>query len=90
MGNEARDKRDSLTLRYPVSRGEIVNWDNIEKFWHHLFYNGTQTTLPRKQEKGGRTKGKRKVAQKGNEKENEKKVTRKIKRNGGKKCGERK
>ena len=36
---EATSKRGILTLAYPVSKGLITNWDDIEKFLHHTFYN---------------------------------------------------
>ncbi|XP_062518457.1 actin, clone 302-like [Corticium candelabrum] len=40
IGNEVINKRDFLTLGYPVERGFITNWDTMEKVWHHTFYNG--------------------------------------------------
>ncbi|KAI9501960.1 actin family [Coemansia spiralis] len=39
VGNEALAQRDSLTLRYPINNGIVTNWDNMEKIWHHTFYN---------------------------------------------------
>merc|ERR1712126_409687 len=27
------------TLKYPVEHGIITNWDDMEKIWHHTFYN---------------------------------------------------
>ena len=39
VGEEAQSKPDVLTLRYPVDRGLIKNWDDMEKIWHHTFYN---------------------------------------------------
>jgi len=26
-----------LTLRYPIERGIVTNWDDMEKIWHHLY-----------------------------------------------------
>ncbi|XP_069127404.1 actin-5-like isoform X2 [Argopecten irradians] len=39
VGDEAKQKRGVLTLKYPVEHGIITNWDDIEKIWHHTFYN---------------------------------------------------
>ena len=38
-GEEALRKRGVLSLNYPVEFGFINNWDDMEKIWHHTFYN---------------------------------------------------
>ncbi|KAL7128276.1 hypothetical protein ABFS83_14G305600 [Erythranthe nasuta] len=39
VGDEALMKREILTLKYPIGRGVVNNWDDMEKIWHHAFYN---------------------------------------------------
>ncbi|XP_005092009.1 actin-5 [Aplysia californica] len=39
IGDEAQSKRGMLSMRYPVENGIVNNWDDMEKIWHHTFYN---------------------------------------------------
>ncbi|XP_042815354.1 actin-85C-like isoform X3 [Panthera tigris] len=38
LGDEAQHKRGELSLQYPISRATVTNWANVEKIWHHSFY----------------------------------------------------
>ncbi|KAH9388929.1 Actin, cytoplasmic A3a [Tyrophagus putrescentiae] len=38
VGDEAQSKRDICRLNYPIERGIITNWDDMERIWHHAFY----------------------------------------------------
>ncbi|XP_042331740.1 actin, clone 302-like [Sceloporus undulatus] len=42
VGEEAQRKRDILTLTHPIDYGYISNWDDMEKIWHHAFYQELQ------------------------------------------------
>lgn len=39
VGDEAQAKRGILKLRYPIEHGIVTSWDDMEKIWHHTYYN---------------------------------------------------
>ncbi|KAI3691350.1 hypothetical protein L2E82_49689 [Cichorium intybus] len=39
VGMQALSKSGTLTLKYPIDHGIVCNWDDMEKIWHHTFYN---------------------------------------------------
>ncbi|KAK2724704.1 hypothetical protein QYM36_001259 [Artemia franciscana] len=39
VGDAAQAKRGILKLTYPIEHGIVRNWDDMEKIWHHTFYN---------------------------------------------------
>merc|ERR1719439_580626 len=39
VGEEANAKRGILKLKYPIEHGIVTSWDDMEKIWHHTFYN---------------------------------------------------
>ncbi|XP_069127406.1 actin-5-like [Argopecten irradians] len=44
IGNEAKKNREDLIIKYPIQHGVITNWDDMEKIWHHTFYNQLRVT----------------------------------------------
>ncbi|OBS74623.1 hypothetical protein A6R68_14846 [Neotoma lepida] len=38
IGAEAQNNLVRLNLNRPITRGAIDNWENVEKIWHHSFY----------------------------------------------------
>ena len=39
VGETAQSMRGSLTLNYPIQQRIVTNWDDMEKIWHHTFFN---------------------------------------------------
>jgi actin len=39
VSDEACAKAGLLILRYLIEHGIVTNWDDMEKIWHHTFYN---------------------------------------------------
>ena len=39
VGDEAFDMAEMLNLQYPIEHGYVTNWDDLEKIFHHTFYN---------------------------------------------------
>ena len=39
VGDHAHVLRRILSIKYPIERGIITNWDDMERIWHHTFYN---------------------------------------------------
>ncbi|XP_003802077.1 actin-related protein T1-like [Otolemur garnettii] len=37
VGEEALYKHETLHLHYPIERGLVTGWDDVEKLWKHLF-----------------------------------------------------
>ncbi len=39
VGSDAQNSRDVQSIRYPIKRGIITNFDDMEKIWRHTFDN---------------------------------------------------
>jgi actin len=39
IGDEAMATRSFLNLSYPIADGIVESWEDMEKVWHHTFYN---------------------------------------------------
>ncbi|CAF1243652.1 unnamed protein product [Rotaria sp. Silwood1] len=39
IGDEAIKNKEILSIHYPIEHGIVTNWDDMEKIWHHTFYN---------------------------------------------------
>nr|XP_023028518.1 actin, clone 302-like [Leptinotarsa decemlineata] len=44
IGNEAQSKRKEINVKYPIEHGIIMNWDDMENIWHHIFYSELRIT----------------------------------------------
>eukprot|EP00924_Labyrinthula_sp_SR-Ha-C_P007245 augustus_masked-scaffold_8-processed-gene-13.10-mRNA-1 protein AED:0.33 eAED:0.33 QI:0/-1/0/1/-1/1/1/0/378 len=44
VGEEAKSKQSLLHIKYPVEVGVTTDWDDMEKIWHHSFYNLLRVT----------------------------------------------
>ena len=38
IGTEAEQKFGILNITYPIEEGIVVNWEEMEKIWHHTFF----------------------------------------------------
>lgn len=38
IGEDALDHMEDYTMSFPLLKGRIVHWDNMERIWHHIFY----------------------------------------------------
>lgn len=36
---QAQAKRGILAISYPIEHGIVTNWDDMEKIWHHTYFN---------------------------------------------------
>ena len=39
VGDDAQSISGTLTISHPLENGIVTNWDDMEKIWHHTFYN---------------------------------------------------
>lgn len=39
MGEEALARKGVLSLTYPLEHGVVRNWEDMEKVWHHIFFD---------------------------------------------------
>ena len=39
LGDDAQARKGILAIRYPIEHGVVTNWDDMEKIWHHAFFN---------------------------------------------------
>ena len=39
VGDDAQAKRGILAVKYPIQRGLVTNWTDMEKIWHYALHN---------------------------------------------------
>lgn len=39
VGDEAQSGGGHMSFEYPIHHGIVTNWDQMEKIWHHTFFN---------------------------------------------------
>jgi actin-related protein len=39
IGDEAQQKKEFLTIKYPIENRIVTNWDDLEKLWNFTFFN---------------------------------------------------
>merc|ERR1719163_901580 len=44
IGDEAMAKKGILDITYPIAHGIVESWEDMEKVWHHTFYNELRVT----------------------------------------------
>ena len=37
VGDESQPKRSNMTYSYPIQKGIVTDWDDMESIWHHIF-----------------------------------------------------
>ncbi len=42
MCDDAHSKKEIVNLEYPIERGIVTNWRDMEHIWHHAFYTKLQ------------------------------------------------
>ncbi|XP_067422833.1 actin-1-like isoform X5 [Emydura macquarii macquarii] len=40
VGEEAQSKRGVLSLNYPIDHGIVTSWDDMERIWRHIMFEG--------------------------------------------------
>jgi len=44
VGSEAQARRDILALKYPIVRGKVTEWDDMERIWDYTFRTALNTS----------------------------------------------
>ena len=39
IGLDAMRRKEVLFVRHPIEHGIVNNWEDMEKIWHHMFFN---------------------------------------------------